>query len=545
MSDALVLDQKNLPKSLSDSQVVAAHSQKSPEASGLGLYIEEMGASGAAPGDRAWVLLAHRQELPVLIEFALREETVPAEEIVEREKLITFTVPTLPWDSNNISIKLTCGNSEISVPFKYRKRCRSVTPCVSIENLTDFATNGDTLALVQPFSFLLPQLDSEGNTVLHLAARNNQSFALKVLLSAVPVPDKEEIVNIRNSRGLTALHCAIRSGDPDSVHYLIANKAHAHIADNHNNTAVHYLADAYNEAIFKEILEPATADDLRIEQLNDEGYTALHLSVRRLKLSLIEMLLEAGANPNSRDRNDRTPLHHAVLMNDPDVVQFLVDHGSDTNMESGEGETALSLARDNVSYALFGYLLDAGADPSIKNKKGEALTETDDSTIQNLIKGERMALPAKEMVTSSSPSDLTTVREPLFGKSCPKSIVEQLHAVKHSRVILQNPHPQTEQDQSERDDADESSTLSGIRENARQRAARLMEEVEQLMNEPSTSRASTSTSSRRAGTSAANKDDIAGLDYLTRLRLSKTLDVDGKWQDVTKELGCEHMIELI
>lgn len=44
-------------------------------------------------------------------------------------------------------------------------------------------------------------------------------------------------------------------------------------------------------------------------------------------MSLVEMLLEAGCQINAVDGAGKTPLMHAVLMNDPELVQFLVQVG--------------------------------------------------------------------------------------------------------------------------------------------------------------------------------------------------------------------------
>ncbi|KIH61074.1 ankyrin repeat protein [Ancylostoma duodenale] len=167
-----------------------------------------------------------------------------------------------------------------------------------------------------------------GNQVLHISAKNSQSFALKLLLSAIPAEQKEEVVNTRNVRGQTALHNAVRAGDPDSVHYLLSHGAATNILDNHKNTVVHYLADAYNEAIFKEILEAPASSESDFNALNEEGFAPLHLAVRRLKLSLIEMLLEGGAAVNAADHASRTALLHAVNMNDVEIVQFLLSVSS-------------------------------------------------------------------------------------------------------------------------------------------------------------------------------------------------------------------------
>lgn len=40
-------------------------------------------------------------------------------------------------------------------------------------------------------------------------------------------------------------------------------------------------------------------------------------------------------------------------------------------------------------------------------------------------------------------------------------------------------------------------------------------------------------------------DDVSCLDYLTRLRLSKILDMEDKWTILANHLGCGHMVEFI
>lgn len=57
-----------------------------------------------------------------------------------------------------------------------------------------------------------------------------------VLLRFFLKGELEEVVNLTNQRGQTALQCAIRSGDPDSVHYLVHNGADVTLADSHKNT---------------------------------------------------------------------------------------------------------------------------------------------------------------------------------------------------------------------------------------------------------------------------------------------------------------------
>ncbi|EPB78353.1 ankyrin repeat protein [Ancylostoma ceylanicum] len=444
MPEGVAVDERKatLPKSLSDTEtrpvdyikttvdfeVVAPQLQKSQSARGI--FIEDICATEGRAGDRLWLILANPVEDQLSLSFTLEEQGVPADE------LFTFTVPHLAFtEDTNVQLCLKSQSMHLSIPFTYKARISS-SPTSQVESLVDFAANGEISSLIIPFSSHIGDKDSEGNTVLHISAKNSQSFALKLLLSAIPAEQKEEVVNTRNVRGQTALHNAVRAGDPDSVHYLLSHGAATNILDNHKNTVcddetfssvfevVHYLADAYNEAIFKEILEAPASSESDFNALNEEGFAPLHLAVRRLKLSLIEMLLEGGAAVNAADHASRTALLHAVNMNDVEIVQFLLSKGADPNVEDESGETPLLLCVKTANYAIMGLLIDAGADPQRKNKNDTSLADCDEEMVKKIVAGERVELPTKE-IPPSAPSDLNTTRSPLFGRSLPNLNVNQ------------------------------------------------------------------------------------------------------------------------
>ncbi|VDO47560.1 unnamed protein product [Brugia timori] len=70
------------------------------------------------------------------------------------------------------------------------------------------------------------------------------------------------------------------------------------------------------------------------------------------------------------------------------------------------------------------------------------------------------------------------------------------------------------------------------------------QEINELQSEESISTA-TSTDAATSYRLRTLKDDVSCLDYLTRLRLSKILDVEDKWTILADHLGCGHMVEFI
>jgi ankyrin repeat protein len=102
----------------------------------------------------------------------------------------------------------------------------------------------------------------------------------------------------------------------------------------------------------------------------ESGWTALHLAAGREQKSIVERLIDNGADVNvASGEEETTPL--SILLgsakNDPvDMVKYLLRKGADPN----KGESAL------ISAALFGHwesfkeLLKAGADPKATDDEG-------------------------------------------------------------------------------------------------------------------------------------------------------------------------------
>lgn len=84
-------------------------------------------------------------------------------------------------------------------------------------------------------------------------------------------------------------------------------------------------------------------DDLNV--LHDElGATPLSIASLFGYTSIAELLLKAGANPNTRNQNQSTALHGAALMGNADIVKLLLDHDADTSIVGEGNTTALDLA---------------------------------------------------------------------------------------------------------------------------------------------------------------------------------------------------------
>jgi hypothetical protein len=74
------------------------------------------------------------------------------------------------------------------------------------------------------------------------------------------------------------------------------------------------------------------------------GASPLHYAVMKGALPMIGMLVQRGADVNSRTKSGTAPLHTAVLYNHYEAAEYLIAKGADVNLKSTSGVTPLELA---------------------------------------------------------------------------------------------------------------------------------------------------------------------------------------------------------
>lgn len=94
---------------------------------------------------------------------------------------------------------------------------------------------------------------------------------------------------------------------------------------------------------------------------------AIHLAAERGCTKIVEIFLEKGADANSRNQVEQTPLHCASRSGRDSVVRLLLDSSSLVNAQDEEKQTPLHGAAAHGYESIVRMLLHAGAKTEVKN----------------------------------------------------------------------------------------------------------------------------------------------------------------------------------
>ena len=202
-----------------------------------------------------------------------------------------------------------------------------------------------------------------GNTCLHYAIRGNctKDTLEKIIEQGVDA-------NYMNHRGDTALIRAYSTAQTESVNVLLEKGADPNIVNSSGFSSLH--AAAAGNCPSKTVQEISKCK-IDLDAKDKDGRTALLLACMHRQQETVQVLLEAGSNPNIRDNNGQTSLMKAAISGcRKKVIQAIIDRGNDVNATSKYNDTALMWACDQRNEAAIHVLLKAGADTNTEKKIG-------------------------------------------------------------------------------------------------------------------------------------------------------------------------------
>ena len=188
----------------------------------------------------------------------------------------------------------------------------------------------------------LEAVDRHGRSVIHAAAWWNRADILRMLIS------HGANVNSRDHESKSVLHGlasdkSCRWG-PEIIDILLATPIDLEYPDDLKRTALHWAAVSGKENLTRQLLLRKIYPRADVHATTDRGKTALHLAAQQGHAGVVDILLDAGADPMARSDGGWTALHNAAHKGHAEVIEVLVRRGCNVNVCTSAGMTALHWA---------------------------------------------------------------------------------------------------------------------------------------------------------------------------------------------------------
>jgi uncharacterized protein len=158
-------------------------------------------------------------------------------------------------------------------------------------------------------------------------------------------------INERNKAGRTPLMNFCSKGDVEKVIKLLEIGADINVKDLKGRTSLIMAAAMGHEEVVKTLLER----NPKIEMRDTKGYTALMYSITKDKPSVTKILISKGANVNIAFKG-LTPLMVAAQKGQAVIVNLLLEAGSDPEQKDYKGKKASDYAKAKKHMDLFNTL---------------------------------------------------------------------------------------------------------------------------------------------------------------------------------------------
>jgi ankyrin repeat protein len=119
--------------------------------------------------------------------------------------------------------------------------------------------------------------------------------------------------------------------------------------------------------------------------VDPEGNTALMVAANKGRVSIVDEILQAGADVNVTNREGISPLMRAATQDDASILKKLIDAGADLHHTDVRGDTALSFAAARGRRGNAVLLLDSGARPDAIDRAFVAAAQYGEPDVARLL----------------------------------------------------------------------------------------------------------------------------------------------------------------
>lgn len=183
-------------------------------------------------------------------------------------------------------------------------------------------------------------------------AASEREAALRDLFGVIAARETAKALRILSKNPELAVVSAQQGATREDPHtYFFAKIGHYAYA---GDTALHLAAAAYATDIARQLVSLGA----NVHARNRRGAEPLHYAADgnpdsdswdpKAQAAMVQLLIQAGAAPNSKDKTGVAPLHRAVRNRCATAVRALLRNGADPRLTNKSGSTPSQLAVQNT-----------------------------------------------------------------------------------------------------------------------------------------------------------------------------------------------------
>ncbi|HZN38850.1 MAG TPA: ankyrin repeat domain-containing protein [Planctomycetota bacterium] len=188
---------------------------------------------------------------------------------------------------------------------------------------------------------LLRARDEEGDTCLHIVAREDNTDLLELLVKkGVDIDSKGRLQG-------TPLGTSLAHNKPKAAEWLLAKGADVRMGDSNGKTPLLHASTWGHTKIITTLLQKGA--DLTV--VDTAGDQPIHSAARNGRKDAVALLLAKGADVNARGCGGETPLHCAASRNKAEVIKLLLANRADKTITTRDSKKTPLMIAEKEKYA--------------------------------------------------------------------------------------------------------------------------------------------------------------------------------------------------
>jgi ankyrin repeat protein len=183
---------------------------------------------------------------------------------------------------------------------------------------------------------------------------------MKELFEAIRAGDSARVAELVAADPSLAIFAAAIEGDAAQIEVLLAGNRSLVTAISSDGWTPLHLAAFFGKTDAARLLLNKGAD-VNTRSTNAMHNMALHAAASGRHPEIVKLLIEHGASANARQNGGWTPLHAAALNGDVESARTLIAAGADVQTRADNNQSALDMALTKAQQAMVDYLEANGA----------------------------------------------------------------------------------------------------------------------------------------------------------------------------------------